>query len=1490
MLTDDPRSWSGSRHVDVGELILDRGVAAPVSRPRRTQARGHDPSRRSFGRRLLSGIRTLLALASACALGVLLVAPLGWKEQALAGGALIAAAILLSGLSRSRTVTLALMAVSIFSTLRYAYWRVGETWNGITSAGHLYEWDTVFVLLLLGAEFYAFATLALGYFQTLHPLRRPPVPLRGDPHAWPTVDVFIPTYNEPLDVVRATVLGALQLDYPADKINIYVLDDGRRREFKDWTAHVGVGYITRGNNAHAKAGNINHALGHTRGKFVAIFDCDHVPTRSFLQATLGWFARDQMLGLVQTPHHFYSPDPFERNLAQFRKVPNEGALFHRLVQDGNDLWNASFFCGSCAVIRRVALEEIGGIAVETVTEDAHTALRMQRRGWNTAYINIPQAAGLATESLSAHIGQRIRWARGMVQILRIENPLLASGLSFTQRLCYFNATTHYLFAVPRLVFLTIPLTYLLFGMVNIYGYSLAVFAYALPHLVLSQLANARVQKGYRSSLWNEVYEAVLAPYILLPTLLALINPRLGKFNVTAKGGVIERSYFDHRVALPFLLLLGLNIAGLVMAYQRYVTDPAHHDTLIMNAVWTVYNIVILSVAASVARERRQRRTDVRVDVRLPLTLVTPKGEYVAGVSAELSRGGVAACFTGTVRLSRHAPVTVVLHTRGAHCEIAARVVSWGRGRQVVHLQFDQLNTAQERFVVNAIYSRPAAWVESDAPGRTDSPLKSIGRILWLSLRGIVVVLFGLLTPPRRGTDTRTTKDRRRAAAAAASMLAIAVASAGPARAAQRPDEAAAVTPSMFRDTYELGEIAGQRATALQGPGASLNFHFGVPVTKIISEASLVLRYAAPLLEPGDGRLELLLNGSRIGSVALAPGTGVEVDVPLPTDLLTTDNTLSLRLEGRCAACPKASAPWVTIDPGSRLGIGGTRLPLANDLSLLPLPFFDASSRRAWRLPVVFSAPPELDEIRAAAVVASWFGVASDVRGVRFPVMIDALPEGHALVIARRGSALASMLSLPPTPATLVAIRDNPRDPYGKLLIVVADRPAELLEAARALVTLDLSRLQADVLPGQDVRVPDRGAYAAPRWLQNARPAPIGLYTTADRLKLVGSGSIDVFFRLPPDLFLPIRQSIPLVLQFAYAGVPEGSRAALHVRLNAEDVDTIRLEPSLGPVQREEIVRLPTGRLRPYANALTVDVDFGRYGAPSGVTQYAAIDRESAIDLRGVPHWVALPKLELFVDAGYPFTAWPDLSRTAIVLSNAPTPIEYEVLLNMVAFFSAQTGSPATAISIANAADVETVRDKDLVLLGTPSTQPWLEAWVRQMPLGLSIDGPRLHDDGPLLNRVRRPDFWLRPQWPFRDEGRNRLSRLIERGEQLDVVLEQFVSPFRPDRSVVAIVLGEGGGELVSSLFAGIRSGPIYGGLAVAHDGRFEAFPLGIQPYHAGDVDPYQRAQVFLVEHYLFIPLFVLLVALLVGSGVRDAAERVSARRLMPARTREGWST
>ncbi|MFP1557691.1 glycosyltransferase [Escherichia coli] len=175
------------------------------------------------------------------------------------------------------------------------------------------------------------------------------------------------------------------IDWPKDKLNIWILDDGGREEFRQFAQNVGVKYIARTTHEHAKAGNINNALKYARRRVRVDFDCDHVPTRSFLQMTMGWFLKEKQLAMMQTPHHFFSPDPFERNLGRFSKTPNgrhavlwSGAGWQRYV-------GRHFFCSSCAVIRRKPLDEIGGIAVETVTEDAHTSLRLHRRGYTSAY-------------------------------------------------------------------------------------------------------------------------------------------------------------------------------------------------------------------------------------------------------------------------------------------------------------------------------------------------------------------------------------------------------------------------------------------------------------------------------------------------------------------------------------------------------------------------------------------------------------------------------------------------------------------------------------------------------------------------------------------------------------------------------------------------------------------------------------------------------------------------------------------------------------------------------------------------------------------------------------------------------------------------------------------------------------------------------------------------------------------------------------------------
>src|SRR6202453_2191638 len=260
-------------------------------------------------------LRLVFLLVAAVVFYFLATLPLTWPQQAVCGLLTLLMSMALARSSDSYLITLSLMMMSMFCTFRYGYWRLTQTAHFFRDpANHWGALDAFFIMSLVVAETYAFFILFLGYFQTIWPLRRAPVALPEAEEDWPHIDVLIPTYNEPLDVVRYTALGALNMDWPADKMHVYILDDGRRKEFEQFAFEAGVGYRIRPDNFHAKAGNINTALKSMTSPYVTIFDCDHVPTRSFLQMTIGWMLRDPNLAMLQTPHHFYSPDPFERNL------------------------------------------------------------------------------------------------------------------------------------------------------------------------------------------------------------------------------------------------------------------------------------------------------------------------------------------------------------------------------------------------------------------------------------------------------------------------------------------------------------------------------------------------------------------------------------------------------------------------------------------------------------------------------------------------------------------------------------------------------------------------------------------------------------------------------------------------------------------------------------------------------------------------------------------------------------------------------------------------------------------------------------------------------------------------------------------------------------------------------------------------------------------------------------------------------------------------
>lgn len=649
------------------------------------------------------------------------------------------------------------MILSLLASARYLAWRAGQTLvlDGLPflhpdgGLGWNWRWapDTALSLLLLLAETYAIVILAGGYFQTAIRRRREPVPIDAfaDDARW--VDVFVPSYNEATDILRRTLIGCDAIAY-ANK-RVFLLDDTRvgdddhpgrpevlalhralRAEREALVAELGVGHITRDTHGGAKAGNINHALTKTWGELVAVFDADHVPVASFLSETVGFFT-DERVALVQTPHHFFNPDPFERNLRVAGRIPPEQAMFYHLIQRGNDFWNSAFFCGSCAVLRREALAEVGGIATETVTEDAHTALKLHSLGWHSVYVDTPLAAGLATESFSAHIAQRTRWAIGMTQILRWDPPLFKRGLTLAQRINYTIAALHFLFGIPRLIYLVAPAGYLLLGLRPVWAGAGEIVSYALPHLALALVISSATNGRTRHSFWPEVYETAIAWVSAWATTLALVR-RDFKFVVTDKGLSRDHATFDSRSAAPLLVLAGLNLAAVATAPLWLLRAPAEWATVAVAVGWATFNLVLLSASLFVAYEQPERRATVRLRAELEAGVGPTEGggELQARV-LDLSEGGVQLDVEGGAALPEHVRVTLY-GFRGAVW--ATGQVLPGASTHAAHVRvvFDPLDAATRRALLELMFSDPQRWRRPET--REDGLVHAAWSVLTTPLR------------------------------------------------------------------------------------------------------------------------------------------------------------------------------------------------------------------------------------------------------------------------------------------------------------------------------------------------------------------------------------------------------------------------------------------------------------------------------------------------------------------------------------------------------------------------------------------------------------------------------------------------------------------------------------------------------------------------------------------------------------------------------------
>ncbi|WP_186456022.1 UDP-forming cellulose synthase catalytic subunit [Nitrospirillum pindoramense] len=1405
----------------------------------------------------------LVMLAVGCLLAVgVVVTPLYLKAQVALGVAAVLMLLVLYG-RRSREVSVLLCVTSSIYTARYLWWRMTDT----LVLSHPAE--GLFSILLFLAEIYAGLGMALGYVQSVWPLGRTPAPLPDDIAAWPTVDILIPTYNEPLEIVRQAIWAAQDIDWPADKMRIYVLDDGNRREFKEFAARNGVGYLTRSDNRHAKAGNLNAALARTDGELVAVFDCDHVPNRAFLQMTVGGFLRDPKLAIVQTPHHFYSQDPIQRNLTRGHELAGEGLLFYGLIQDGNDLWNASFFCGSCAVLRREALAEIGGFAVETVTEDAHTALRLQRHGWNTEYLRLPLAAGLATERLVQHLGQRARWARGMVQIARLDSPLLGRGLTLPQRLCYLNAMLYYFFALPRIVVLTAPLCYLLFGM-NIIGASpIVVLAYAIPHLILSVGVNQRLQGAVRPLFMAEVYETMLAFHLLVPTLRTVLNPYKGAFNVTRKGDILDRDQFDGRSVLPQLATLLLLLGGYIWGIGRYLYEGMQGQdvvVLVANLFWAFFSIAILAAAAAAGVEKRQVRRQVRIGARLQMAVTLPDGRAFVGETRNISMGGALLAMDHRQSIDGIADrVTVELTARGLPVLLPARVIEQRNG--TVRLAFDDLDDWQHRQLVRAIFGRADAWLDW-----TGQSVTGVRRSAW----AIMCNGFGLIAARRRA---RRTGGLMVALGLAGLLLLPAAramsAPAHPGKATSAPPAAAspgtppseAVAEGEPTDATPLEPERGEVLTLTDLGAGALTFHgvqdfrtvdFPIRRDDVVTAAKLTLSITnSPALLKELSQLKVLLNDELLTTIPLNAATagGQVVELPVNPLLIQQDNHLTFQFIGHYATgCedPLHSSLWALLSANSSLRLTLQRLPVAADLSILPRPFFNDHDSRPLALPFLLGDEPSDGVLRAAGIVASWFGAMADYRPARFPSLGRRLPPDNAVIFATPANHPAE-LDLGVVDGPMVAVRSNPVAPNRRLLLVMGRNDEELRTAALTLV------LGASALNGAEARatppllVP-RQPYDAPRWLSLNRSVRLGELVGSDVLQSNGMapGPMQVPFRLPPDLFVWQNRGVPLHVNYRYPGGKwlDMEQSRLDVSLNGTYVTSLKLREdgltdwfrtyALGDyTARQRTVEVPPylfyGRNQLQFMYSLQPVDRGACHGTTPDNLRTGVDPDSTLDLSSAHHFAALPNMASLASAGFPYSRMADLSQTVVVLPERPQAGDVTAYLGMMGLMGASTGMPATQVTVRRASEGKAgLEDRDLLLIGDTAHQPLLRDWAAAAPVRITNDVMALNTLSPLQRLTQLLDADPVSAGVLTDGD---AERVLVSGTQLALMMG-FESPLTPKRSVVALTAGNA--DLLPGLVEALRqprTAPrIQGDLVILNRTEVSSFQVG-RRYWVGDLPP-----------------------------------------------------
>jgi len=569
-----------------------------------------------------------------------------------------------------RFARLGVMAVSVALLGRYLVWRLSSTLPPLDT-----PLDFTVGVIFLTAEALTIIASMMSLFFLMRTRERVSDVAANLP--WldalprkPLIDVLICTYNEEEAIVERTIIGATGMDYP--NYRVWILDDGKRPWLEELCGKLGCGYITRPDNRHAKAGNINHALARLAEldeppEFISILDADFVPRPAFLRRAMSLF-RDSSIGVVQTPQHFINPDPIQTNLLATEVWPDDQRFFFDVVMPSRDAWGAAFCCGTSSIIRFAPLRAIGGFPTDSVTEDYLLSLRLKEAGLSTAYLNEPLTLGLAPEGIKEYITQRNRWCLGFMQIVRGRSGPFSTrtNLKFIDRLALTDSFLNWAAVYPaRMLGLIVPILYLLFDIKSVHAELNDVAAYFLPYFIWSILSMAWMTRGRVMPIMSDVCHFIAAPAIVKAVFMGLMKPQGHKFKVTAKGGDRSQGFVEWPLLRLYGSLLFLTILSIAATFIFHVRgDGVGFGALAL--AWSWYNMIVLTIVCFVCVEQPRRRKSERFETSEPMTLVVNGAEHSRRL-ADISISGAA--FRGDAPAPQGAPV--LCRVRGR--DIAATV-------------------------------------------------------------------------------------------------------------------------------------------------------------------------------------------------------------------------------------------------------------------------------------------------------------------------------------------------------------------------------------------------------------------------------------------------------------------------------------------------------------------------------------------------------------------------------------------------------------------------------------------------------------------------------------------------------------------------------------------------------------------------------------------------------------------------------------------------